>query len=392
MEEADEKKPLLNSEKPENQDNARINNSATRRRFLLLCIVDGLFFQTITIMGYLVNEWIQNTLKQEYFPRGEFPEKNFSACENFSDSNPAYNLYVRVQKESSHWVMYNNIAQQTTGCVSNIILSCYTDSYGRRFLFILSTISVVIHVGIMCIVIYTKPSFVYMVVSFTIEGLLGSCFAFITASFLYVADIFPDKKTRVLAVTFVEAILLFTVMISGLVCGLLVDNLGFLIPALICLGMATASLVSAIFLIPETLALEHRSSPPSLIAALKRPFEFYASSAFSGRRLEYILLISAFAFGQIGMATRSSMETVYLLWMPFCWSPTRIGYYELARFGGQIFIGLGSVKLLQICLSNEIIAIVSTVFCFASYVVEGLASSEIVIYMGKYMCFPLSVK
>ena len=385
MEISYEREPLLKRDKIENDNKTQISNTMnTRRRFLVICVVDALFFQTITLLGYLVNEWIQRTLKQEYFPEGDFPDKNFSVCANFSETNPEYKLYAEVQKESAHWVMYNNIAQQTTSCVSNIILSCYTDSYGRKFMFILSTLSVVIHTGIMCIIIYTKQNFVYMVVSFAIEGVLGSCFAFITASFLYVADIYPDKKARVLAVTFVEAILLFTVMVSGLVCGLLVDNIGFLIPALICLGMATASLVLAICLIPETLALEDRSRPPSLIVALKRPFEFYTSTTFAGRRLEYILLISAFAFGQIGMATRSSMETVYLLGMPFCWSPTLIGYYELARFAGQIFIGLGSVKLLQLWLSNGAIAIVSTVFCFASYVVEGLASSEIVIYMGKY--------
>ena len=377
-----ETEQLLKNELTDTQERRKTN---TRRRFVILCILDALFFQTISMLGYIVNEWIQNTLKLKYFPRGDFSGQNISSCVNNSDSNEKYELYAKVQQETAHWAMYNNIAQQTTACVSCVLLSCYTDTYGRKFLFILSTLSVIIRTGTICVVMYLKQSFVFVVGAYAIEGVLGSCFAFITASFLVVADIFPEKKARVLAVTSVEANLLFSVMISGLVSGILADKFGFLLTTLICLCMAILSFILAMFLLPETLRSEHRSRPPSIFEALKRPFQFYMSSTFAERRLEYILLILAFGFGQLGVSTRSSIETVYLLGMPFCWTPTRIGYFELVRFAGQIFIGLVSVKILQKVLSSKAIAIISTVFCFASYMVEAFAKSELTFYMGMYL-------
>ena len=353
------------------------------RGFLILCLVTFLYFQPLLILNYLVNEWIQHSLKLEYFPDGDF-SGNFSSCKDSNHSSEGYKLYTEVQQNSAHWIMYINIALNVTSFFSNLILSCYTDTYGRKFLFILTSMALVIRSGAVSVVIYTSQKFTYIVGAYAMEGLTGSHYAYLNASFSYIADIIKDTKKRVLAVVFIEAVLLLNSMVSGLIAGVFVDKYGFFIPALTCTGITFLALVIVVIFLPEALDYELRIKPISIPKALKRPFEFYTSSIFAGKRLEYVILLLAFGFAELGSHNRSGMETVYLLGMPFCWTPTWIGYYSLARHFGQAVIGLGSVKLCQKCMSNELIAITSTVFCFASYMVEALATSELVMYMGKY--------
>ena len=374
--EAGEKEYLLTDRKL-----ATKTHKITCIRFIIICLLCFLYFQPIAMLSYLVNEWIQHTLKLKYFLNKDF-SGNFSSCNNQNHSSD-YETYTKVQKDSAHWVMYNSIAQQTIAFFSNLFIASYTDTYGRKFLFILTTLFLVIRTATLSVVIYMNANFLYIVGVYGLEGLSGSNFAFLNVSFSYVADVIKDTKSRVLAVVGVEAILLINVMISGLISGVFVENYGFLIPMLVCTGMAFGSLLMTIFILPETLRPEVRVKPPSIAASLKRPFEFYTSSSFSGKRLEYVLLLLAFCFAELGCQNRSSIETVYLLGMPFCWAPTLIGYYELARHFGQAVIGLGSVKLFQMCMSNEMVAIISTVFCLASYVVESFAATELAIFMGK---------
>ena len=377
-------KPNSGDSKDGSKDGSK--DRGTWRRFIILAIVEFLYLQTTGLMGYILSEWIQNTVKMEYFPNQTFAE-NVSSCENQNHSSADYKMYTRVQQESAHWIMYYNIAQRVTAFISNLIWPTYTDSYGRKFLFIMTTAFLTIRTGLLSFIIRTSQSFVYIIVWFGFEGFFGTSFALINVSFLFVADEFEDKNARVLAVVAVEANILMTNMVSGLISGLFVDNLGFFIPTLVCLGMASTSLVVTLLFLPETLKPEGRRKAPNVLSVMRRPLEFYTSSAFAGKRTEYFLLILAFAFGSLGTQNRTTIETVFLLGMPFCWTPTLIGYFELARHFGQAVFGLGSVKLCQKFLSNEWIAINSTVFCILSYVVTGFATSQILIYSGLFYKF-----
>ena len=352
------------------------------RKLAVLCVISYFYWQTLAMMSFIQNEWIQHTMKQTYLPNSEFTD-NISACNNPNHSSFEYHMYTKVQQDSAQWNVYINIALHVTAFIANLILPCYTDTYGRRFLFILTVVGYFLKTTIVCVVIYTQQSIVYVVVASGIEGMSGGSFSFLSVSFSYVADTFKDSKKRVYAVVISEAIILLPVMISGLVSGLFVDNVGYFVPSLVCAGMSLSSVTFAIILLPETLKPEMKRKPISIMGALKRPFEFYTSPSFRGKRLQYALMLMAFGFAITSTFNRSSMETLYLLGMPFCWTPTRIGYFSLARNAGQLIIGLGSVKVFQIFMSNEAIGIVSSLSCIASLILEALARSELLMYMGR---------
>ena len=354
------------------------------RKLAVLCVISYFYWQTLAMMSFIQNEWIQHTMKEKYLPDSEFT-KNISACNNPNHSSVEYQMYTKVQQESAQWNVYINIALHVTAFIANLILPCYTDTYGRRFLFILTVIGYFVKTMVVCIVIYTDQSIVYVVIANGLEGMSGGSFSFLSVSFSYVADTFKDSKKRVYAVVISEAMIMFPVMISGLVSGLFVDNLGYSVPSLVCTGMSLSSVTFAILLLPETLKPELKRRPISIIEALKRPFEFYTSPSFRGKRVQYALMLMAFGFAITSTFNRSSIETLYLLGMPFCWTPTLIGYFSLARNAGQLVIGLGSVKLLQIFLSNEAIGIISSMSCIASLILEALARSELLMYMGRFL-------
>ena len=66
---------------------------------------------------------------------------------------------------------------------------------------------------------------------------------------------------------------------------------------------------------------------------------------------------------------------------------TRIRYFKLVRNAGQLVIGLGSVKVVQMFVSNEVRGITSSMSCIASFIVEALARSELLVYMDKFRNF-----
>ncbi|KAH3862283.1 hypothetical protein DPMN_025249 [Dreissena polymorpha] len=113
---------------------------------------------------------------------------------------------------------------------------------------------------------------------------------------------------------------------------------------------------------------------------IKRVTSFYVSKEMKGQRARYILLTLSFSFATLTSLNRSDIETLYFLGQPFCWGPSKIGLFMTACSAAQSIVGLGSLRLLQVCLSNPVIAIISTVSLTISYIIEGLAESTLVIY------------
>ena len=384
-----EKQPLLQEKVsiPDKVDILKEHDSPKHkwRTLITLLIIVYLLIEGGAIMSYLLNEWIQHTLKVKLLTNVNVT-LDTSGCRDLNKSSELYQNFTKVQQSSAQWIMYNNMASYIPAFFSSLILSAYTDKYGRKFVIILTLFGVLITKAITLAVIITNQSFIYIVASYLFEGFTGAFYAFYSATFSIIADLIKDKKNRVLAVVAVEFVTMFSVTVSGFLSGILVESLGFVYPAVICTGFILSSFILAILFLPETLQKENRSNPGSVLGILKRPVEFYTSGEFKGKRLMYSLFLLAFGVAELAGLNRTSLETIYLLGTPFCWSPKKIGYFTSIRHFGQAVIGLGSVKLMQKCWSNEFIAILSTVSGIASYVVEGLATTELMMFMGRYIC------
>ena len=384
---SDEKQHLLGTKMSVNEkDNSLTKPTHIKRRIAALLLVLYLTIQPISIMLYVFNEWIQHTFKERLLSNSSVSLSK-SGCESLNESSDVYKNLTLVQQKSAQWTLYNSLAAYIPAVFTSLILTAYTDKYGRKFLITLTIIGFAIKESVTLFVIYTNGELIYLILSSVVQGMTGSFYALFSAAFSFVADVVKDSKSRVLAVIAVEFVSMLAVTVSGTLSGILVENLGFMYPTMIVVGTLVIATIIALTALPETLAKENRTNPKSILDILKRPFEFYTSSSFKGKRLRYILFLLAFGVTEVVSLNRTSMETLYLLGAPFCWSPRKIGYFSSARHFGQGVVGLGSVKLMQRFMSNEVIAILSTVSNAASYIIEGLASTELMIYIGKFTCF-----
>ena len=142
-------------------------------------------------------------------------------------------------------------------------------------------------------------------------------------------------------------------------------------------------LVTILFL-SESLDKKKRLEPPPFTTTIRRPFLFYTSRDFKGYRGLFIFLICAFIIADMTEVHRRSMETIYQLGIPFCWTPAKIGIYTTVFSFGENVFGLTALKLFQKCISDVSIAMLSLLGNAASFIIEALATTDIMLYLGRY--------
>lgn len=348
-------------------------------------IIPGLVFVVlgVQIHTYVVNEWTQYEIRNASFPNMS-SVSNFSACSDTNHSDETYKQYETVQEKSARWIVYYNLALHLPAFLSNIILPSHTDAFGRRYLFLFSSLGLVTRCGLMSLIIYFRQSFYYVIGIYALDGLLGSSFALYIVSYCYAADITSNDNQRVVGIVFIQFVVMSTTVLSSFLTGYMVETwgLGYFYTALISVLVSFTGFFIFAFILPESLSEKNRRQLDSKSSFFKWSFEFYFGRDTSGMIVCYTLLLLAFAFSELsGTVNRAAIETLYLIGQPFCWDPSRIGLFQMTRHATQGILGLGSVKLFQKLMSNEAISIVSSVSTIASFFVEAYAASTLMIYM-----------
>lgn len=337
----------------------------------------------VQIHTYVVNEWTQYKIRTDNFPNMS-SVSNFSACEDTNHSTEMYSQYKKVQQESAEWMTYYNLALNVPTFIANLILLSFTDVYGRRFLLILSSLGLVTRCGLMGVIIYFNQTFYYVIGIYALDGLFGSSYALYIVSYCYVSDITSSNNQRVIAIVFIQSVVMATTVISSVLTGYMVEtwSLGYLKTALISVLVSFIGFFILAFIVPETLVEKHRRKREPTTFICKWSFDFYLRNDTNEMIVCYILLLLAFAFSELsGTVNRAAIETLYLLGQPFCWGPSEIGLFQMTRHAAQGILGLGSLKLFQKLMSNEAISIFSCFSTIASFFVEAYATSTTVIYM-----------
>ena len=351
--------------------------SPTWRHYIIIPAVFGFMFGG-QLSLFVQNEWTQNTIKKDYFPNTTV---NFSQCDNLNKSDPDYKNYQTVQQHSAKWQIFYTLAELIPTLIMQLFLPSYTDSYGRKFLLLLTAFGMWVKTIGITLTVFFKVSFEFMIVSNILAGLSGTSFAMFSATFSLVADLTTSKSKRTFGIVFIEATLLFGNVLASYFSGYFIEDIN--------LGYYTTSLIGACFcglgflltiFIPESLHKSQQGKRKSIFVTVKRMTNFYISKEFKGKRGAYILLLFSFACAIVTGINRANMETLYFLGRPFCWDPNKIGIFIMVRTAVQGLIGLVSFKLLQLCMSDTLVAIVSPLSNAASYIIEPFAVTTLTIY------------
>ena len=377
-----ERKPLLGSGEVGNTRTRKENSQSSCGYFILVPVLFLFFFGEESIK-YELNEWTQYYIKLQYFPSESF-RKNQTVCENKDGSQTVSEDYKKVQQQTSHWLLYFKIAEYVPTLLSAFVLPSYSDAIGRRMLLFLAGLGCFVKAAIAAISIFFKLPLYWIVIGYAVEGIAGGAEGYLCMCFSYVADITGTNSHRVFAITVIKTVVMLASTCGGFVTGFMVesDRIGYKYTAITCAALIASSFLLALCFLRESLPKEKRTTVKPFFVTMKRTFDFCFSIEFKGKRKYYIILLLSFAFSRLGESNRSGLETMYFLGQPFCWDPIRIGYFSFARHASKGIIGIGILKVMQLCLSSEAIAILSTLSNLSSYIIEAIAKSSVLVYMA----------
>ena len=374
-----EKEKSAGMQDSEKVDTTKPDLKATWRHFMILPVIASLMF-ALVLNGFVQGEWIQKVIRAEHLPNGT---GGFSGCGSQVNVTEEHEEKLRtVQQIAARWSMLFSLAGGIPNAIVTLFLPSYTDALGRKFLIILSIFGMSIGTVVSTLVIYFEASFWYIFASNIVLGFTGSMYSLFSAGFAMVADLTKADNQRTIGIVVMDVFLLVPIVIASYCSGLFVETLelDFLITSVIGSSVSIVSFLLT-FVLQESHAPHKRSKRQPLLTTIKRMTDFYISDEFKGSRKAYNYLLFAFGFATLAGINRGGMETLYFLGKPFCWGPSQIGIFSMARNAAQAFIGLGSIRFLQMCMSNASIGVLSTLSITVSYIIEALATSTVVIYI-----------
>ena len=306
-------------------------------------------------------------------------------CSTNNQSNDTTKNFDHIQQETAKWIIYFNISVLLPAVFANLVWASFSDFFGRKFALFLCTASLTIRLTIFTFVVYFKLSLGYALIGNVIDGLAGSYVSLFALLFSYVSDITNYGKQRTIAIVVVELVLGLSFTVSSVASGPLIDNFGFFYPSVVISVTSGAGVLILIFLVPETMQRNNTEQQEgNILKTLGESVKLYFCEGTKIKRVKYILLMLAFFFIGIPAMSRVSVEVLYQLGKPFCWSSTKIGWFGAIRMLVMSLFGIGCTYLFKKCVADDTIAFYSLILSAAAFMVEGLAKSDLALYSGKF--------
>ncbi|WAR20184.1 PCFT-like protein [Mya arenaria] len=283
-----------------------------RKAHAMFLPVTLLIYVSVGIGYFTTQQWIQHYVKIKL----GFTNDSMPGC-NASKNSTRYKDFHEVERQTAQWSMYVTLAAAVPSIFATAIVSSYSDSVGRKFLFILFSGSTTIRLTLCSLAIYFKWDLIWIVVAIGLDGLTGSTHTSSSAAMAYLADLTSSGHHRTIALTINDGFHMLCVTLSLLVGGVFVQLVG---------------------------------------------------------------------------THRTSIEILYQLGQPFCWGADKIGVFSAARHATQGLAGIVFIVPLKRCMSESYIAAFSAFFNTGSFILEALAKSDIILFLGSLFASIVAVQ
>ena len=334
----------------------------------------------------MITQWL---VTQQYvyvkIQRDNFPNvtiKSVPLC-NANESDPDYQIQQEAQRHAADWQSYFTMAMGIPATVTNLILGSFTDRFGRKFLFFLPIIGGCINMAIFTCGVHFNFDLHWYIPGCVLEGLTGSAYALLTATFGYTADLTNANQDRSMGIVLVNLMYGLSMTIFSISQGFFVQNVGFFWPMIFSV-IAMFVILILISLLPETLPKEKSAQSKSVGDTLYSTVELFCGKENAGYRWMYNLLLMTFTVGIFTALGRMQVEALYQMNDPFCWDPKHLSWFAAISMGAQGVLGMSIVKPLQKLLTDESIALIGIISLIGGTVLEGLAWNDAALYACKY--------
>ncbi|XP_052275403.1 solute carrier family 46 member 3-like isoform X2 [Dreissena polymorpha] len=379
----DEKQPLIqNTSVRETTADEILRDSSFCLSYIKLVPVTLLLHFAGGVGYYATIQWIREYVKET---SGCLANTSFNKTENGNcignGSLGNIDPDSHIEQETAKWIMYTSLATAIPASFSSALLCSFSDSIGRNFLFVVVACSTLVRLTVCSLSMYYKWNLLWIVLAAGLDGLTGSVHTSVSAGILFLVDITRPGRHRTIALSVFDGLLMFCSTISGIMSGFLIKHAGFFISTTVCTGLALFGLLVIVWFLPETNINIDNSKSSSLCLKVWAATLYCNCREWKYIRRPFVLITVCYFFQNLAVSHRGSIEILYQLGKPFCWTPEMIGLFSAARSTGQGLIGVLSIIPIKKGLSEINVALISAVFNTGSYILEGLATTTLELFL-----------
>ena len=323
-----------------------------------------------------------------------------------------------VQTETSHWLLYINIASGVPSILVSVIYGAVSDMKGRRLFMILPVLGSILNQTVVLLAVYfqdTLPLPILLLGAF-VSGIGGTFPVFNFAVYSYVSDISSNSK-RTIHIGILESMTFLGATASLLLGGRWVNNIDFASPLFCIIAIHLAIMTYVIVALPESMDVIQRQggvvnpSPrqPPTVSLPRQPSSrqhdvvsdqphscglvrsscsnlvAFLKLLFTSWKLT--LLLGMFFVVEINFLGISDTAVLFALGEPLCWGTDTIGYFLAAK----VFMnGVATLLLLPlfslIGFRDITLLVVGLVAGGAGLALMGSSTHTWMMFIGETIC------
>ncbi|XP_029372809.1 proton-coupled folate transporter [Echeneis naucrates] len=311
-----------------------------------------------------------------------------SGCSNSSVTPDP--LQEEVDILTAHWNLYINLGGFSVGLLVVPLLGSWSDLAGRRPILILPNLGLALQAVVYLIVMYLKLPVGYFLLGRVLSGLSGDFSAILAGCFSYIADT-SNRRSRTFRVAVLEACLGLSGMLASIIGGQWRRAQGYINPFWLVLATNLAAALYASLFVRESVSPDPRAKlfTTRHHKAVWHLYSTGGSSSEGGGRFHrcklWLYTLCFFLVVTIHSGSRE-LYVLYELSSPLCWGPILIGYGSAAQNLAYLSSLLG-LKIMQCCLQDSWVALVSLASNIAGLVVFSVADTTQLMFTGYGLCF-----
>ncbi len=311
----------------------------------------------------------------------------------------------QVQTDTSHWLLYVNLALGLPSIVFSLLYGSISDQMGRKLFIFLPAFGALLNTAIILEVVYLKddlPFYLFIVGSFTC-GIYGSYPVLNFAVYSYTSDVTSHSgRTRHIGV--LESMTYLGATLSLLIGGLWVEKSDSFAPVFWCvLACQIAVIAYTLLALPESMQFSRQSAGENNMSTFQRKFSrSYKLSNTCARFVKAVggnlvgffkllatdvrLLIMIVVYFVIEINFMGITDVVFLFALrePLCWSIKLTGYFLAFKVFLNGMASLLVVPILATCgMSDSTIVLSGLISGAASLIMMGVATKTWIMFLGK---------
>ncbi|KAF7656639.1 hypothetical protein LDENG_00038210 [Lucifuga dentata] len=299
-------------------------------------------------------------------------------------------LQKEVETLTAHWNLYINLGGFSVGLLVVPLLGSWSDLAGRRPVLIIPSLGLALQAVIYLVVMYLRLPVAYFLMGRLLSGLSGDFNAILASCFAYVADT-SDRRSRTFRVAVLEACLGLSGMLASIIGGQWRRAQGYINPFWLVLATNLASALYAYLFVPESVLPD----PNAKLLTTRHHQAVWRLYSKGGRnsvgdvRFQrcklWLYTLCFFLVVSVHFGSRD-LFVLYELSSPLCWDSGLIGYGSAALHLAYLSSLLG-LKVMQRCLEESWVALISLASNIIGLVVFSVANTTPLMFTGYGVCF-----